>query len=296
MGDLAAPFDPLLLRLHRARAARRIGDEAFLAHRASEDIADRLEAVRKSFARTLILGGGVLERTLRARPALAARLGDIIVADPSEALGAVACDPERLPFADQAFDLALSPLLLHWCNDLPGALIQIRRALRPDGLFIATVFGGDTLHEARLAFIEAESALTGGASARIAPFGGVQDFAHLLQRAGFALPTADRDVVLARYREPLSLFDDLRAMGETGALRDRPRPLSRAVLAQAIAAYQSRFAEPDGRIRATFEMITMTGWAPAPSQPTPLKPGSAAMRLADALNVQERSAGEKAPR
>ena len=291
------PFDPHLTRLHRARAAARLREDAFLVARVCDDLADRLDAVRRRFSRALILGGGALGADLAARLARTGKAETAFSADLSETMGVdVAFDPERSPLAAGAFDLIASPLLLHACNDLPGALIQIRRALRPDGFFLAAVFGGETLQELRLSLLEAESDLTGGASARVAPFGGVQDFAHLLQRAGFALPAADRDLVAVRYREPLRLFDDLRAMGETSALRDRPKPLTRALLFRALEIYGQRFAEPDGRIRASFDILHFSGWSPAPTQQQPLKPGSAAMRLAEALNVPEQCAGDKAGR
>ena len=291
------PFDPHLTRLHRARAASRFRGDAFLTARVCDDLADRLEAVRRRFSRALVLGGGALGAHLAAHLVSNGKADAAYSADLSEAMSVdFACDPERAPFAEGAFDLIASPLLLHTCNDLPGAMIQIRRALKPDGFFLAAAFGGDTLQELRLSLLEAESELTGGASARVSAFGGVQDFAHLLQRAGFALPAADRDLVTVRYKEPLRLFDDLRAMGETSALRDRSKPLTRALLFRALEIYAQRFAEPDGRIRASFDILHFSGWSPAPSQQQPLKPGSAAMRLADALNVQERGLGEKAER
>jgi len=178
-------------------------------------------------------------------------------------------------------------------NDLPGALIQLRRALKPDGLLLASLFGGDTLNELRLSLLEAEAELTGGAGARVAPFADLQDIAGLLQRAGFALPAADRDVVVVRYGEPMRLLADLRNMGETAALAERhPLALSRRILARAFDIYRARFSDSDGRVRATFEILTATGWAPHESQQKPLKPGSAKTRLADALGAQEQSAGE----
>lgn len=224
---------------------------------------------------------------------LASRIGHILEAD--SASGDVLLDPEQLPFADGMFDLIVSPLALHWVNDLPGALIQLRRALKPDGLMLASMFGGQTLHELRLSLLEAESELTGGAGPRVAPFADLADVAGLLQRAGFALPGADRDVIVVRYAEPMRLLGDLRAMGQTAALAQRsPRGLSRRILARAFEIYRARFADPDGRVRATFEILNLTGWAPHESQQQPLKPGSAKLRLADALGAWERSAGEKA--
>lgn len=211
--------------------------------------------------------------------------------------GDVVLDPEHLPFADETFDLIVSTLALHWVNDLPGALIQMRRALKPDGLMLATFFGGDTLSELRFALLEAEAEVSGGAALRVAPFATLQDVAGLLQRARFALPAADRDVVTVRYAEPMRLLADLRAMGETAALSERsPHGLSRRILARAFEIYRERHSDEDGRVRATFEIFTATGWAPHESQQKPLAPGSAKARLADALNTKEQSAGEKAGR
>jgi SAM-dependent methyltransferase len=287
------PFEPRLVRQRKRRAANGFREAAFLHQRAAGDLAERLEAIPRPLPRALALGGGGLfTEAVEARPELAARIGEIVEAD--LASGAIELDPEHLPFANVAFDLIVSPLLLHWVNDLPGALVQIRCALKPDGLMLAALFGGDTLHELRIALIEAESEITGGAGPRVAPFAGLQDVAHLLQRAGFALPAADRDVITVRYAEPIQLLTDLRAMGETAALAERnPRGLSRRILERAFEIYRARFADPDGRVRATFEIITATGWAPHESQQKPLKPGSANMRLADALHTQEISAGEK---
>jgi SAM-dependent methyltransferase len=282
------------VRQRKQRAARGFREAAFLHARVVEDLADRLEAIPRPFPRALALGGGGLfSAELQRRPELAARIGHVIEADPAS--GDVVLDPERLPFAAQTFDLIVSPLALHTVNDLPGALIQLRHALKPDGLLLASLFGGETLAELRLSLIEAESDLTGGAGPRVAPFAVLQDIAGLLQRAGFALPAADRDIITVRYGEPMRLLADLRAMGETAALVERsPRALSRRILARAFDIYRERFSDPDGRVRATFEILTATGWSPHESQPQPLKPGSAEARLADALGTKERSAGEKA--
>jgi SAM-dependent methyltransferase len=288
------PFEPRLLRQRKRRARAGFAEAAFLHARAAADLADRLEAIPRPFARALALGGGGLFSTeLRRRPELTARIGHVIEAD--IASGDVVLDPEHLPFAPGAFDLIASPLALHWVNDLPGALIQLRQTLKPDGLLLASLFGGDTLNELRLSLIEAESELTGGAGPRVAPFADLQDIAGLLQRAGFALPAADRDIVTVRYAEPMRLLTDLRGMGETAALTERsPRALSRRILARAFEIYRQRFSDPDGRVRATFEILTATGWSPHESQQQSLKPGSAKTRLADALGVKEQSAGEKA--
>jgi SAM-dependent methyltransferase len=197
-------------------------------------------------------------------------------------------DEERLPFREASLDLAVSLLSLHWTNDLVGALVQVRRALKPDGLFIGALFGGATLTELRQALLIAESEIGRAVGPRVSPFADGFDGAALLQRAGFTLPVADVDRVTVRYEHPIRLMADLRAMGETSVLADGARaPLSRAVLARTAEVYAERFALPDGRIPATFEIVTLTGWAAHESQQQPLKPGSAKMRLADALKVTE---------
>jgi SAM-dependent methyltransferase len=209
----------------------------------------------------------------------------------------VAADEEALPFRDGAFDLVVSALALQFVNDLPGALVQIRRALKPDGLFLAAMIGGETLIELRQAFAAAESDIEGGASPRVAPFADLRDLGALLQRVGFALPVADSDRVTVRYDSVFALMHDLRRMGATNALVDRRRaPLKRATLLRMAEIYAARFADNDGRIRATFEIVWLSGWAPHPSQQQPLRPGSAKARLADALGTRELPAGEKAPR
>ncbi|HEV7385394.1 MAG TPA: methyltransferase domain-containing protein, partial [Phenylobacterium sp.] len=197
-------------------------------------------------------------------------------------------DEERLPFAPASLDLIVSTLGLHWTNDVVGALVQIRRALKPDGLFLGALLGGSTLTELRQALTDAESEILGGAGSRVSPFADSRDAAGLLQRAGFALPVADVDRVSVSYEHPLKLLADLRHMGETNVLADRhPRGLTRTLLARASEIYAERFAGSDGRVTATFEIVTLTGWAPHASQQQPLKPGSAKMRLADALGTIE---------
>jgi SAM-dependent methyltransferase len=208
------------------------------------------------------------------------------------ALSAIA-DEEVLPFAPGSFDLIASALALQWANDLPGILIQIRRALAPDGLFLAALVGGQSLTELRTALTTAEAELTGGASPRVAPFADVRDLGALLQRAGFALPVTDIEPIIVRYASMFALMQDLRAMGATNALSERSRkPLRRAILLRAAEIYAGRFSDADGRVRATFEIVWLSGWAPHESQQKPLAPGSARMRLADALNVSE----ERLPR
>jgi SAM-dependent methyltransferase len=200
-----------------------------------------------------------------------------------------------LPLREGALDLVASGLALHFVNDLPGTLVQIRRALKPDGLFVAALLGGDTLTELRQAFAAAEAELEDGISPRVLPFADLRELGALLQRAGFALPVTDVDRLTVRYASPLALMHDLRRMGATNPLIDRSRrPLRRATLVRMMEIYGERFADPDRRIRATFEIVYLLGWAPHESQQQPLAPGSARTRLADALGTQERSAGEKA--
>lgn len=259
----------------------------------------RLGAVRREFPLALNLGAhhGVLTHMLGKDT----RITRIISADPCAPLleqcdgPRVRCEEEMLPFANGSFDLAVSGLALHLVNDLPGALIQIRRALKPDGLFLAAVLGGRTLGELREALGAAEEEIDGGVSPRVAPFGDVRDYGALLQRAGFALPVTDADVVEVTYATVFDLMRDLRGMGASNMLTARrKRPLKRGILMRAGEIYGERFPAPGGRISATFEIIHLTGWAPDASQPRPLRPGSASARLADALGARERSAGEKA--
>jgi len=265
----------------------------FLLRRAVDDMADRLVAVERSFARILNLGAhhGLLgERLAETHPA-----ADLVVNLEASApllalckLPKVRGDEELLPFRDGAFDLIASALSLQFVNDLPGTLIQIRRALKPDGLFLGSVLGGATLQELRQAFTEAELELEGGVSPRVAPMADIRDFGALLQRAGFALPVADTDLVTVTYASPLALMLELRAMGAGNLLTERrKRPLRKATFARAIELYQTHFGTEAGRVRATFEIIHLAGWAPHESQQKPLRPGSARARLADALNVQE---------
>jgi SAM-dependent methyltransferase len=293
-------FDRTLLRARRLRAAAQ-GGENFPLARAAEDLAERLAAVKRQFPLALDLGtpGDDLRRALTT----SGQTGSILTAEPLAHLRAkdsgphIAIDEEALPFRDASFDLVVSALALHWVNDLPGTLLQIRRVLKPDGLFLATMPGGDTLTELRQSFAEAESEIEGGLSPRVAPFVEVRAMGTLLQRAGFALPVTDIDHVTVRYQNLAGLFRDLRAMGATNALAARRRkPLRRATVARAAEIYARRFADADGRLRATFDLLSISAWAPHDSQQQPLKPGSARMRLADALGAKELPAGEKTPR
>jgi SAM-dependent methyltransferase len=288
-------FDRRLLRARRVRAAAR-HPATFLVERAAEDLAERLSAILREFELAVDLG----TPTDAVRRALTDRVGTIVAADPiaSQLTGerlAVAADEEALPFRDASLDLVVSACALQFVNDLPGTLIQIRRALRPDGLFLAAMIGGDSLAELREAFAQAESEIEGGVSPRVAPFADLRDLGALLQRAGFALPVTDVDRLTVRYASPLALMHDLRRMGAGNALSERRRtPLRQATLRRVLEIYTERFADPDGRIRATFELVWLSGWAAHEGQQQPLKPGSAKTRLADALRTQEISAGEKA--
>jgi SAM-dependent methyltransferase len=205
----------------------------------------------------------------------------------------VVAEEDALPFADASLDLVVSGLSLQLVNDLPGALVQIRRALKPDGLLLASLLGGTTLKELREAWLAAEAEISGGASPRVVPFADVRDMGALLQRAGFALPVVDSETVIVTYANPLALMQEIKAMGASNMLIARRRtPVTRALLLRAAEIYAERFAGFEGRVPATFEILTLTAWAPDESQPKPLRPGSAQTRLADALGVSERKLKE----
>jgi SAM-dependent methyltransferase len=275
-------FDRVLVRRRLQRALRE-GYADFLLQRLVEDLEERLSTVARSFP--LILDVGTPTRV--AADALG-RVGQVVRLSPVPEAGSAVGDEERLPFGGGCFDLAVSLLALQSTNDLPGSLIQIRRALKPDGLFMGAVLGGATLTELRLSFTQAEAELEGGVSPRVAPFADVRDLGGLLQRAGFALPVADSEIIKVRYGDPFALFRDLRHMGLTNPLVARKKaPLRRATLLRAAEIYTERFAEPDGRLPATFEIIWLLGWTPHESQQKPLRPGSAKMRLAQALGIPE---------
>jgi SAM-dependent methyltransferase len=268
MSDEIAPFDRRALRLHRDRAAAEFGSHDFLFAEVAERLADRLDDITRRFPTVLDLGchDGVLARALKERggierliqmdlspkmAARAARYGTALVGD-----------EEHLPLRWGSFDAVLSCMSLHWTNDLPGALIQIRQVLRPDGLFLAAIFGGGTLSELRSVLLDAEIEALGGASPRISPFADLRDAAGLLQRAGFYMPVADADTITVTFENALALFRDLRGMAETNALATRPKTLMRRdLLANAVTRYASQAEH--GRITATFRVIFLTGWAPA---------------------------------
>lgn len=292
MSQDIAIFDRKLLAQRRVRVREAAPGHDFLLRRVAEDLAERLSIVKREFPLVLNLGAhhGVLTRELAQLPTI----GTIIEADSVPApLNApsshrVVADEEALPFAEGALDCIVSGLSLQFVNDLPGAMIQMRRALKGDGLLLAALLGGETLKELREAWLVAEDEVMGGASPRVAPFAGVRDLGALLQRAGFALPVVDSDTVTVTYADPVSLMRDLKGMGASNMLSARRRvPVTRRLLMRAAEVYAERFALKDGRVPATFEIITLTAWTPHESQPKPLAPGSAKARLADALGVKE---------
>jgi SAM-dependent methyltransferase len=290
-------FDRALLVRRRDRVAAGAERHEFLLARVADDLIERLGVVQRRFPVAVDLGAyhGLLGRQLRQLPGI----GMVVHTEPAWCLlkrcdGArVQAHEEGLPFRDQSLDLVTSALSLHLVNDLPGAFVQIRRALKPDGLFLAALLGGRTLTELRNALLVAEEEVEGGASPRVAPFAELQDFGALLQRAGFALPVVDADTVTVTYPDALALMRELRAMGATNALKARRKgPLRRATLLRACALYQERFGLANGRVPATFEIITMTAWAPHASQQRPLAPGTATVRLAEALRTVELPTGD----
>ncbi|HEV7158387.1 MAG TPA: methyltransferase domain-containing protein [Caulobacteraceae bacterium] len=294
-------FDRRLHRRRLQRAAPQFGRADYLKARVADDLTHRLATINRRFPIAVELGArtGVFARAL-ASSAAADKIDLLVQTDLSETMlarvgGARAvADEARPPFGPASIDLFITALSLHWVDDLVGALVQIRLALKPDGLFIGALLGGATLAQLRACLTEAEIELTGGAGPRVSPFLDAVDGGALMQRAGFALPVVDVDRLEVRHDHLLDLMAELRAMGETNVLFDRPRtPLTRGVIARASELYHQRFGQ-DGRISSTFEVVTLTGWAPHASQPQPLAPGSATVRLADALGACEQSAGDKA--
>ena len=269
MTSTTAPilFDRALLARRIARA-KGLGPATFLLDRVREDMADRLAAVNRAFTEVADIwtpGGGLSLSGLRVRHIDIG--GD-----------------ETLPFAAGSVDLAVSALAFQFVNDLPGVLAQIRRALKPDGLLLAALVGGDTLTELRQSFAAAEAEVEGGVSPRVAPFADLRDIGGLLQRAGLALPVTDVDRVVVRYDNAFALMTDLRRMGATNILLERRHaPTRRATMLRMAQIYTERFADPDGRIRATFDIVWLSAWAPHESQPKPLRPGSATASLEDAV-------------
>jgi SAM-dependent methyltransferase len=299
-------FDRLLLRARRQRGLR-LGPETFLLDQVADELAHRLRLVVRKFdlaadlgtptvaVRAAVMRDGAVGAMIAVDPLIAAAPRVAGADDPASLR--IAADEEALPFADGVLDLVISALSLQAVNDLPGALVQIRRALKPDGLFLAALFGGDTLTELRQSFAVAESELDGGVSPHVAPFADVREMGALLQRAGFALPVTDVDRITVRYASPVRLLHDLRCMGVANPLVERRRvPLRRATLMRAMEVYAERFADLDGKVRASFDIVWLSGWSPHESQQQPLRPGSAKQRLADALGTTEMAAGEKPER
>jgi SAM-dependent methyltransferase len=299
MSDERVLFDRALLRKRRARFAHEIESREFLIGHVAHEIKERIEIMLREFPRALDLGAyhGLLGRTVATLPSV----GEIVYAESALEYAklcprpALVCDEDLLPFKDASFNLIISGLALHRVNDLPGSLIQIRHALAPDGLFMAAALGARALIELREALLTAEGELEGGASPHVSPFGDVREYGALLQRAGFALPVADAEVLRVVYPSPRELMHEVRALGGGNVLMARSRaPLHRRTLERAEEIYRAQHGTPDGKITATFEFVFMSGWAPDPSQQKPLRPGSAQQRLADALGTTEHAAGDKA--
>ncbi len=286
--------DKRLLRRRRSRAFERAVPGAdFLLRRAVDDLAERLAGVERRFA-AVVAHGGVSEELAAAlsrtgKVGLVFRLEDTPAAFESGGLPGAVADEEALPLRPGSIDLFVSALVLQWTNDLPGALLQIRQALRPDGLFLAALTGGRTLSELREALFAAETEIRGGASPRVLPAADIRDLGGLLQRAGFALPVADRDLVTVRYDSAFRLFEDLKAMGAANTLVERERrPAGRRLFLRAAEIYAERFSDADGRVRASFEIVSLSGWAPHESQQRPARRGSGEVSLAEALGSGKR--------
>ncbi len=285
-------FDRALWRKRLARAARAKQSCDFLAARVAEDLAFRLAPIRRPFPRALDLGSPhpAVWRALAAPGRLVFRAAPVVELA-GGATPALVADEEALPFAPESFDLVVSALSLQFVNDLPGVFAQARRILAPDGLFLAAVVGGQTLAELRFCLAQAQDEIEGGASPRVAPFADLRDLGGLLQRAGLALPVTDCDAFTVRYSSAFDLMRDLRAMGATNVLAaGARRPLRRDVAFRAAALYAEKFSDPDGRIRATFEIVWTSGWAPHESQQKPLAPGSAQTPLSAVLGDKSRGA------
>lgn len=280
-------FEPSLVVSRRRRAARTLDPKAgFLLDIAAEEMAFRLMAVERRFDQAVELFGAT---GAVADAAMATgKIGQLRRVDVTGGSDIIAADMEDVPLEAESVNLVLAPLGLHLINDLPGSLVRIRRALKPDGLFLAAIPGAGTLSELNDVLLETEARLLGGASPRVAPFGDVRSIGALLQRAGFTLPVADVETYTVRYQSLFGLMKDLRAFGMTNALFNRSRrPVSRAFFLEAARLYAERYADPDGRIRATYSIVYLSGWAPHESQPKPLRPGSATVRLADALKASK---------
>jgi len=284
--DSMIVFDRALVRRRRDRAVPEFTDHSFLFDEIAERLADRLEDVLRPFPMALDVGchDGAMGRVLAGRKGIERLVACDLAPGFARAARGIAADEEFLPFAPASFDLAVSNLSLHWVNDLPGALVQIRRALKPDGFFCGAMLGGETLLELRRCLYEAEMETAGGVSPRVSPFAEIKDAGGLLQRAGFALPVVDSDTITVTYADAFALMRELRGMGETNAVLARRKvPATRGLLFDAARRYAEQYAEPDGRIPVTFQILYLAGWSPHESQQQPLKPGSGEIPLGQAL-------------
>ncbi|WP_259781309.1 methyltransferase domain-containing protein [Aestuariispira ectoiniformans] len=300
MTDAIHVFDRKLLAQRKERAHRMGGDSDFLFREVADRLADRLLDVTRAFPLALDLGGhaGVVAQELQGRGGVETLIQANLSHGGARLAGAhgpsLVCDEEWLPLKEGIFDLVISNLSLHWTNDLPGALIQVCRALRPDGLFQGAILGGETLRELRDCLMQAELDISGGVSPRVSPFADVRDLGGLMQRAGFSLPVVDSEAITVTYENMFRLIADLRGMGETNAVLERSKAIPpRQLFMRAAELYQQNYSNEDGRIEATFHIFYLHGWAPDASQPKPLRPGSATGSLAEALGGQEFAAGEK---
>ncbi|WND01368.1 methyltransferase domain-containing protein [Temperatibacter marinus] len=278
-------FDRDLLKARRVKALQQQDQFDFLHREVADRLSERVEEVKRDFETPLQMGllGGLLP-CLRNHSNLTR--ADRVAIDTDLVLS---LDEEFLDLDEKGYDLFVSHMLLHWVNDLPGALVQMNRVLKPDGLFLASLIGGESLKELRDCLLRAETEISGGVSPRVSPFVDVRDAGSLLQRAGFALPVTDLDTITIEYENPLKLMQDLKGMGESNAILERRKGATPPrILMRAAEIYLERYRLPNGRIPATFQIIYLTGWAPHESQQQPLKPGSAKMSLADALNSQEK--------
>lgn len=287
MSETYSIFDRRRLRSRRARAAEALPEAGFLHEEVRARLLERLSDINREFDSALALGWD--RRIAEPVPAKQVVFADLAAERlPKDGAPALVADEEWLPFKDDSFALVMSNLTLHWVNDLPGCLIQINRSLKPDGLFLGAMFGGETLHELRSCLLDAEIEISGGAHPRVSPMAELRDLGGLLQRADFAMPVVDADRLTVTYGDPLALMRELKAMGEANLLLERQRGFTRRrIFLRAAELYAERFAGPDGRIPASFEVMFMTGWAPGPGQPRPKRPGSATARLADALGAEE---------
>ncbi len=283
--DIPDLFDQTALLRNLTRAAEKGNLPGFLDDVATTELIDRFETISRKFSNVAIISHDAsrIADVVRSRLREDGTITDISML----AEDGVFLDSPNLPA--EAFDCIFACPGLEWANDLPGSLTRLRKALKPDGVLLAAMLGGESLHELRASWLQAETMMTGGASPRVAPFCDVRDAGGLLQRAGFALPVVDTDRLKVRYDNGLALMKDLKALGLSNSMTERRRSLvTPGLMAMACAHYDQNFEDPDNRVRATFQMIYLSGWSPHESQPKPLRPGSAKTRLADALRVDEK--------